>query len=107
MVVQEFGQLLAQAFVALGFVAQHDGPLEQGVLQLVRQAAPQLRHGGTEDQEVSVGVCVASYRMCLTVHNDLSCSPILPADAPDVFKIEPGPMGEQHRRAQVPLRRQS
>jgi hypothetical protein len=27
-IVEEFSQLLAQAFVALAFVAEHDGPLE-------------------------------------------------------------------------------
>src|ERR1700730_6429647 len=39
-VVQEFCQLLAQALVALAFVAEHDRALEQSVLQLVRQLAP-------------------------------------------------------------------
>jgi hypothetical protein len=38
MVVQELGQLLAQAFVALGLVAEHDGPLEQSLLQRVRKS---------------------------------------------------------------------
>ena len=42
LVVQELGQLLAQALVALSLVAPDDGALEQGVLQLLRQVAPEI-----------------------------------------------------------------
>src|ERR1700728_1839042 len=36
MVVEELCQLFAQALVALVFVAEHNGPLEKGMLQLLR-----------------------------------------------------------------------
>jgi hypothetical protein len=36
MIMEEFGQLLAQAFVLLAFVAEHDGPFEQGLLKFLR-----------------------------------------------------------------------
>jgi len=45
MIVEEFGQLLAQILVALAFVAENDGPFEQGLLKLLRQVAPKVRGG--------------------------------------------------------------
>jgi hypothetical protein len=41
-VVQEFSQLLAQAFVALALVAENDGAFEQRMLQLLGQVAPEI-----------------------------------------------------------------
>jgi hypothetical protein len=54
MIVEEFGQLLAQAFVALAFVAENDGPFEQGLLKLLRQVAPKVCGGRSEDEKVTV-----------------------------------------------------
>jgi len=58
MIVEEFGQLLAQAFIALAFVAENDGPFEQGLLQLLRQITPQVRGGCAEDEKVAIRVLV-------------------------------------------------
>jgi len=60
MIVEEFGQLLAQAFIALAFVAESDGPFEQGLLQLLWQSAPKVRGGRAEHKKVTVGVVVPS-----------------------------------------------
>jgi hypothetical protein len=56
MVVQEFGQLLAETFVALALVTEHDGPLEQGMLKLLRQIAPKVGRGRTQNKKVSLRV---------------------------------------------------
>ncbi len=58
MIVEEFGQLLAQAFIPLGLVAENDGPFEQGLLKLLRQIAPKLRGRRAEDEKVTLGVAV-------------------------------------------------
>jgi len=58
MVVQEFGQLLAQAFITLAFVAENDRPFEQGLLKLLRQIAPKVRGRRAKDEEVTLGVPV-------------------------------------------------
>ena len=55
MVVQKFCQLLAQAFVALALMAEHDGALEQHVLQILRQLAPQIGGGRAENQKIAGG----------------------------------------------------
>jgi hypothetical protein len=58
MIVEEFGQLLAQAFVLLAFVAEHDGPFEQGLLKFLRQIAPKVRGRRAKDETVTLGVPV-------------------------------------------------
>ena len=58
MIVEEFGQLLAQAFIPLAFVAEHDGLFEQGLLKLLRQIAPKVRGRRAKDEEVTLGVPV-------------------------------------------------
>jgi hypothetical protein len=58
MIVEEFGQLLAQAFIPLAFVAEHNGPFEQGLLKLLRQIAPKVRGRRAKDEEVPLGVPV-------------------------------------------------
>lgn len=55
MVVQKFRQLLAQAFVALALMSEHDGAFEQDVLQILRQLAPQIGGGGAENQKIAGG----------------------------------------------------
>src|SRR5580700_6726871 len=59
MVVQKFCQLLAQALVAFALMAEHYGALEQNMLQLRRQLAPQLCGGGAENHEIARGNVVA------------------------------------------------
>ncbi len=59
MIVEKFGQLLAQAFITLAFVAENDGPFEQGLLKLLRQIAPKVRGCRAEDEKVTLGVLVA------------------------------------------------
>jgi hypothetical protein len=56
MIVEEFSQLFAQAFIPLALVAEHDGPFEQGLLKLLRQIAPKVRGRGAKDEEVTLGV---------------------------------------------------
>jgi hypothetical protein len=58
MIVQELGQLLAQTFIALAFVPENDSPFEQGLLELLRQMAPQVRGRSAEDEKVTLGVLV-------------------------------------------------
>jgi hypothetical protein len=58
MIVQEFGQLLAQAFILLAFMAEHHRALEQRVLQLLRQMAPEIGGRCSEHTEVTGGVFV-------------------------------------------------
>ena len=55
MLMQKFSQLLAQAFVLLALMPKHHGPLEQCVLQLLRQLAPKIRRRGAEDEEIAGG----------------------------------------------------
>ncbi|HMK70304.1 MAG TPA: hypothetical protein VK442_04955 [Xanthobacteraceae bacterium] len=57
-IVEEFGQLLAQAFIPLALMAEHDGPFEQGLLKLLRQIAPKVRDRRAKDEEVTLGVSV-------------------------------------------------
>jgi hypothetical protein len=73
MIVQEFGQLLAQALIALGLVAENDGPFEQGMLQFGRQAAPKVRGRRSEGEKETRGIVVQSHRMGLYAHDDLDC----------------------------------
>ena len=40
MVVQEFRQLLPQAFVTLAFVTENDGPFKEGFLEGLGQMTP-------------------------------------------------------------------
>jgi hypothetical protein len=56
MVVKELGQLLTHAFFALALVAEKDGPLEQRLLQFLRQMAPKIRGGRAEDDEITVRI---------------------------------------------------
>ena len=45
-IVQEFRQLLPQAFVALAFVTENDGPFKEGFLERLGQMAPEVIAGG-------------------------------------------------------------
>jgi len=53
MIVQEFGQLLAQALVLLALMAEHDGALKQRILQIVRQLAPKIRGSRAEYEQIT------------------------------------------------------
>ena len=53
MIVQKLCQLLAQAFVALAFVTEHHRPLEQRVLQIMREFAPEIGGRSAEDQKIT------------------------------------------------------
>jgi hypothetical protein len=55
MIVQKFCQLLAQALVAFALVAEDDGPLEQQVLKLLRQIAPEIGCGRAKDEKIAGG----------------------------------------------------
>ena len=50
MVVKKFRQLFAQALVLFALMTEQHGALEQLLLQLLRQFAPQIRGGGTEHE---------------------------------------------------------
>jgi len=54
MAVEEFGQLLAQAFVALTLVAEKDGSFEQRLLQFLEQMTPKIRGSRAENDEIAV-----------------------------------------------------
>jgi len=69
MIVEEFGQLLAQAFIPLAFVAEHDGPFEQGLLKLLRQIAPKVRDRRAKDEEVTLGVAVPRDIIRRSIHD--------------------------------------
>jgi len=62
MVVQEFGELLSQTFIALALVAKNDGAFEKQMLQLLRQIAPEVRRGGPEHEKVAAEVGVGAGR---------------------------------------------
>jgi uncharacterized protein YaaW (UPF0174 family) len=53
MIVEEFCQLFAQTFVLFALVAEHYRMLEQLMLQLLRQFAPQVCGRGAEHQEIT------------------------------------------------------
>jgi hypothetical protein len=55
MVVEKFRQLLAQALVLFALMAEHDGALEQRVLQIVRQFAPKIGGGCAEHEQITGG----------------------------------------------------
>jgi hypothetical protein len=61
MIVEELGELLAQTFIALAFVAKHHGPFEQGLLQLLRQIAPKIGGRGAKDEKITLRVLIAAH----------------------------------------------
>ena len=69
MIVEEFGELLTQAFIALAFVAENDGPFEQGLLELLRQIAPKVRGRRAKDEEVTLGVAVPRDIIRRSIHD--------------------------------------
>lgn len=58
-IVQEFGQLLAQAFIALALMAKHDCAFEEQLLKFLRQMAPEIGGGRPKHQKVAVRQVVA------------------------------------------------
>ena len=50
--MQEFRQLLPQAFVALAFVTENDGPFKEGFLERLGQMAPEVERGGAKNKEI-------------------------------------------------------
>jgi hypothetical protein len=63
MVVQEFSQLLAQTFIALSFVTEHDCALEQHLLLLVRHLAPQVGRRRTKHEKIAGFAFVGGNRL--------------------------------------------
>ena len=62
-VVQEFRQLLPQAFVALAFVTENDGPFKEGFLEGLGQMAPEVERGGAKNKEIAV-ISGGRFRCC-------------------------------------------
>ena len=62
-VVQEFRQLLPQAFVALAFVTENDGPFKEGFLERLGQMAPEVERGGAKNKEIAV-IAGGRFRCC-------------------------------------------
>jgi hypothetical protein len=58
MIVKEFGQLLAQAFIALPSMTEQDCPFEQRLLLLLRQPAPQIGGGRPKREKKTAAVLV-------------------------------------------------
>jgi hypothetical protein len=56
MIVEKLRQLLAQAFIPLGLVTQHDRPLEQGLLEFAWKLAPQIEGSQPQNVRKSIGV---------------------------------------------------
>jgi hypothetical protein len=72
-IVQEFRQLLPQAFVALAFVTENDGPFKEGFLERLGQMAPEVERGGAKNKEIAVIAggrfgCCAHHRCSLNGH---------------------------------------
>src|SRR6185295_6387388 len=59
MVMEEFGKLLAQAFVGCFLMPDHHRVLEQFLLNVLRQISPSLDRGGAE-QPRQMDLCVAA-----------------------------------------------
>jgi hypothetical protein len=53
-IVEEFRQLLAQAFVAFGFVTENNRAFEEDFLQLLGQIAPKVERRRTEDEKIAL-----------------------------------------------------
>ena len=68
MIVKKFGQLLAQAFVALGLVAENDGAFEQRMLKFLRQIAPEIRGSGSQDEKITRGGVVPLRLIPCSIH---------------------------------------
>jgi hypothetical protein len=60
--VEKLRQLLPQAFIPLRLVAKQDGTLEQRLLQLSREFAPQFDNSQAQDLRKSVGVRAGNLR---------------------------------------------
>ena len=71
MVVEKLRQLLAQAFIPLGLVAQQDRPLEQGLLELARKLAPQIEGSQSQDVRKSIGDSFRQSRLEPSIHPPL------------------------------------
>ena len=55
MVVEKLRELLAQALVLLALMTEQHGALEQLLLQILRQFAPQICGGSTEHEKIASG----------------------------------------------------
>jgi hypothetical protein len=53
-IVQEFRQLLPQAFVSFGFVTEDNRAFEESFLQLLGQIAPKVESRRTEDEKIAL-----------------------------------------------------
>jgi hypothetical protein len=58
MVVEKFGQLLAQAFILLALMAEYDGALEQNMLQVRWQPAPKIGGSRAKHEQITRGYIV-------------------------------------------------
>jgi len=98
-IVQERGQLLAQAFVRLRAVAQQHGALEDLVLNLLRQIAPQIerRHAEDVDEPVFAAGCQRAVRENGCIFRD-GCAWFAHGGVSDL-KPRPGARAEAERAA--------
>lgn len=78
-IVQEFRQLLPQAFVALAFVTENDGPFKEGFLERLGQMAPEVERGGAKNKEIAV-IAGGRFRCC--AHHRCSLNGCRVATAP-------------------------
>jgi hypothetical protein len=91
-VVQEFRQLLPQAFVAFAFVAENDCPFKEGFLQFLREVAPEIERRGAKNQKVAVIVrrhvrCCAHRQLLAQWPPTGGCSRSIAAEAERISKI--------------------
>src|SRR5580693_8042773 len=61
MVMKKLRQLLAQAFVPLGLVSAHHRLLEQDLLNLLRQLAPQVQRGEAQGRYEAFAALVCAH----------------------------------------------
>jgi len=88
MIVEELGQLLAEAFVALAFVPEDHGPFEQGMLKRLRQFAPEVGSRRAKDEKVTFRVHLAGHLVQAAARE---CRRDAPAAFPDRMNFCCGP----------------
>jgi hypothetical protein len=72
MIVEKLRQLLAQALIPLGLVAQHDRPLEQGLLEFARKLTPQIEGSQPQNVRKSIGVRFSALDWSHFIHPPLA-----------------------------------
>jgi hypothetical protein len=70
MIVEEFGQLLAQTFVALAFVSENDRAFKERLLKLLRELTPQVHGSAAENKQIAVSATLPGGAIRWLAHHD-------------------------------------